>query len=638
MDPARNRLLTTMALAKAQVDEGKDYVSNFEPIALEQIRTWPAGEGVEPHRLAKAISEAWSLPTFPSAVGKILRNELATAGYLTKVGDEFFPNPQELLKVTSLESQRESMLKEMDSLAGAAVKFAKRRHDVEWSKEDALEALDSLVRDFGADIALKRGADVQLADEGAMMIAHGFVLDASESDSESFSYLEHMIRGEMILSALYFDDVGSMSSRMEGLRAFLDTPVVLQLLGLADNSSCQASTEMLELMRDEFRISTWIFPHTMEEILGVLDGLQDSLRGSTEIGADQTKSRFRETVEILVKRGSTAGDIATLQANLEQTLIGMGVRVYEMPAREEAGHCDEGKMTEVLQEVVEYKSRNTRDKDVASLSALDRIRANTRPRNLTQANSIFVTNNPKLIRASERFFREEKVAAPVPHAIDETVLTSQLWVRSAHPRPDLPAHLLLADCFAALSPSEELWNRWIHYLEKLRAEDELTEEQVLRLVYETHARTSLYQETAGDPAAIDESTVNAVLDDSDRRIRAEAESETASERELRIKAETRADAAEDWKRTTQRRMRIVLGSAVIFFPVVAGIVLVLATDSIHGPTQWGIFATVLIAALVAGITIIANRGNAIAKGLATYGGGLLSVFAVVYALVEKSSE
>lgn len=628
-----------MALAKAQVDEGKNYVSNFEPIALEQVRTWPAGESVEPHRLAEAICQAWSLPKFPSAVGKILRNALAESGYLNKVGDSYYPNAEALIKVSPLEGQREEMLEEMDCVAAAAVDFAEQRHGVTWTKPQALSALDSLVQDFGADLALNGGMSVHIdqAEKSDLIVAHGFALEVSETDPDTFSYLVHMIRGEMLLSAIYFDDVGSMSSHLEGLRVFLDTPVILQLLGFAAESAVQASREMQELVRDEFKLRAYMFPHTLEEIQGVLDALKDSLRAGQTIEAEQAKSAFRETVEILVKRGSTAGEIAELQANLEQELIGMGVHVYELSTRGENGQCDEASMADVLQEVVGYKSRNTRDRDVESLSALDRLRAETRPRNLSQANAIFVTNNPKLIRASAKFFQEQKRNAAVPHAIDETAFTSQLWVRSAHPRPDLPAHLLIADCYAALSPSEELWNRWILYLQRLQDDEELTEEQVLRLVYDTHARTSLYQQTAGDPEAITDATVSAVLEETDRRIRADAEGEAANERKLRLQAEARAEKAEDWKQTAKRRMRVGLGIAIILIPAAIGAFLIAGTDAIEGPLKWGLLVTVLVAAFVAGITLIANWGSAFAEKVATYGGGLLSAFALVYALAEKSS-
>jgi hypothetical protein len=97
--------------------------------------------------------------------------------------------------------------------------------------------------------------------------------------------------------------------------------------------------------------------------------------------------------------------------------------------------------------------------------------------------------------------------------------------------------MLIADCYAALSPTPELWERWVGAIGRLRERGDLTDEQVQTLIYHQQAKVVLFERTHGDPEAVNERTVAEVLDGVERDLRRPAEEAAEADR-------ARAEAAE----------------------------------------------------------------------------------------------
>ena len=487
------RILTTMAIVRANADADRDYISNFEPFATDYLKSLPPDQEVKPDFLADAICKKWGVPSLPSAVGKILIRRAEERDEVVSIDRSLYPNNALLAELPSITAEKTTMLASMNVLVDSVVAYAASVYGLDWDRDDAATALERLTDEFGAELALaKREGTLQAPDpsvDESLIVAHGFARHALERDPDSFARLEEMVQGTMLMNALYFPDVGHVSSRMKTLRVYLDTTPVLRALGLADFSVCEATEQMLSLLRDEFHVPLFVFSHTLDEIDGVLDGIAGTLRRGTR-GTEFQKNisgQNREAIDALMRRGATPGEIESLRAELKSRLKRLKIDTTDTPPHVEKGHIDEERFDEVLDEVVAYRSRGPRDKDLKSLAAVDRLRGTTRPRDLAQANALFVTANTRLVRASREYFREADRAAPVPHAMHETALTAQLWVRTPHPLPDLPRQLLIADCYAALNPSPELWEKWVRHIFHLKEEGVISDEQVQNLVYHQQA-------------------------------------------------------------------------------------------------------------------------------------------------------
>jgi hypothetical protein len=662
-----SRLLTTMAIVRSNADKDRDYISNFEPFASDRLKSWPSGDPVAPDSLARAICDQWGVPSLPTAVGKILLRRSEQRGHIVRVGDEFFPNPDTLAELPDIAAQRSTMVARMNALAGAVIDYAHEVHDLRWSEQDATDALERLTEEFGADLALakRRGGlnDIDLSENEALAVVHGFARSALQSNPMHFEYLEEMVQGTMLVNAVYFQDIGHVSNRLSVLRIYLDTTPILRALGLAADPVCEATRELLGLLRDDFNVPMFVFPHTLNEIAGVLDGVAAALRRGRQgiVAQGEGAGRNREAIDALVRKGCTAGEIEGMRAELEQRIRELGVGTQETPAHVEKGHIDEGRFEEILDDVVAYKSKGPLEKDLKSLAAVDRLRGATRPRDLSQANALFVTANSSLVRAARDFFGEADRGAPVPHAMHETALTAQLWVRAPHPLPDLPRKLLIADCYAALNPGPELWERWIQHIVRLQERGEVTEEQVQNLIYHQQARSKLFEVTHGDPDAVGDETVAEVLDRFEAELRRPAEEAAAAERLRRATVEAEAQQVRDerddlrsdvaslseWRKTQEetekarreclRRARVASGYLGSALTVLAFALFAIVLKDVHGKAGWASAITALVFLTTASWAWGTVRSWKLPFAALVFAGAATALFVNVFSIVPDTT-
>ena len=274
----------------------------------------------------------------------------------------------------------------------------------------------------------------------------------------------------MLANALYFEDARKTVNRLKDLRVFLDTRPLLRALGAAEPAVCEAEREMLALLR-EFKVKMFVFPHTIQEMSGVLDGIAGALRrGRSGYKAQGTVAGYnREAIDAFVRQGVTAAEVESINAELEERLVSLGVHRLETPPHVEKSQDRRGSVREVASGRRAIRIPRDAPERTCARSPRSIVCVEGRDRGeLGQARALFVTTNGKLVRAAREFFRAEGRDARVGHAMLDVALTAQLWVRSSNRKPDTPRRMLIADCYAALAPSPELWARWVAAIARLR--------------------------------------------------------------------------------------------------------------------------------------------------------------------------
>ena len=149
-----------------------------------------------------------------------------------------------------------------------------------WTEAEAETALEQFIEEFSVEMATAkrtRALPDPAAASFALTIVHGFARRALDHDQKSLDYLEEMVRASMLTNVLYFHDVGSWSPTMPQLTVYLDTPVVIRMIGWAPEPLVAAAAEMLLLLK-EFKVSTRVFQHTVVEIQGIIEGARMALR------------------------------------------------------------------------------------------------------------------------------------------------------------------------------------------------------------------------------------------------------------------------------------------------------------------------------------------------------------------------
>lgn len=641
-------LLTTFAVLKANWNVSRDYLSNFEPFVGETLKTWPAGEPVKPDLLRKRLCEEFSLPEIPINTAELLRDRAAKAGYVRRArGNGYVPTRDKLDELPSMKATVTDVGRHIAELEDAVIAYAKDVHELDWSRSDAEAGIQRFIDEFSVELALARRSGVFASNgnhqDERLAVVSGFARRAIERDQTNLDHLEEMVRGSILANVLYFQDLGSWRPKMPHLVAYLDTTIVIRLLGLAPDPVVAAADELRQLLKS-FGVGMRVFQHTVVEIQGVLEGVANGLRHARQDRVDlkQHAKVDREVLDHLVKKGTDPADVAAMIADLDRRIFKAGIQIVDTPNYPDRPDFDEARLDEVLQESVGYRYSSVRTKDVKSLVAVHLLRAGAEPRELGAARAVFATSNPKLVRASGRYFRESRLASPVPHCLTDLSLTTQLWLRAPLARPDVPRKLLIAESYAALDPGPALWERYMTAIERQREEGNIDDAQVKSLVYSDMAREAFLEVTHGDPNAVDEETPIEVISRYEAELRrpAQEQAERAAadarevgdehdrlkqeltEKNARLREQAKAMEEQSGKLASleslvhgrearderaRRRRRRAIAATVAVAAVIAAIVLPITSVVSGGSSITALAAASIFVAAVAGATAIGQH-------------------------------
>jgi len=218
-------------------------------------------------------------------------------------------------------------------------------------------------------------------------------------------------------------------------------------------------------------------------------------------------------------------------------LSALRVYVKARPPQTAALAVDEARLEAVLQRVVGYRNRDTLLHDLDALTAIHRLRGTEAKHELESAGAVFVITNTPLVQASNQFFETLPSGSLLPLSYPDAAFTTLVWLKNPVAAPALPQQRIIADCYAALSPSDDLWRAYLTEIAKLQRERRITVEDYHLLRYSMEARSLLMDRTLGEPAAFSQGTIDEVLEHARAAVRAQTEAELQKERALRQQAE-----------------------------------------------------------------------------------------------------
>jgi hypothetical protein len=220
--------LTSLAILKVNWDNrGHDYVQNFVPFVAEALRR-ATQDHVSVAELQSIIRTEFGIVIPQGALSTLLhraeRQGLVrrTAGVYLRNTAAIDPNFQQTL--THVNRQREALITKL-------VSFAKTRHSVNWTKDEADEALRYYLQSSCVPIlaAAVDGCPIPTSQQKIKhvdFIINAFIVEISERDPESFSFLETVVKGNMLATALFLPDIAKTNRRFDKLHVYFDTTPV----------------------------------------------------------------------------------------------------------------------------------------------------------------------------------------------------------------------------------------------------------------------------------------------------------------------------------------------------------------------------------------------------------------------------
>jgi len=340
----------------------------------------------------------------------------------------------------------------------------------------------------------------------------------------------------MLANVLYYYDLGSIKKNFEKVEVYFDTTFILRALGYSGNSLKEPCRELIDLLYTQ-NASLRCFEHTLEEVIGVLFAIANSI-GSTE----RLRHVHGETMEHMIRANYSRSDILIIIERIREELGSLHIQVRPKPPHSIPLGLDEGRIRSILKENVGYKKEEALLHDLDALTAIHRLRKGKASENIETCEAIFVTTNRSLAKASYRFFAEdsriegfEEKPTYVSHCMFDYILTTLVWIKDPLKAPGLPRKRILADCYTALNPNDDLWLRYLDEIDKQQKNEKLSEADYSILRYTIQARTALMDLTYGDPNVFSEGTVKEILEIAKETIISEEKQKTfAAEEKLKF--------------------------------------------------------------------------------------------------------
>jgi hypothetical protein len=522
-----------MAMLKVNFDrEQHDILDNFIPFIAD--RAYHSGQAAfSIPDLQEEVLKEYGI-NIPGGVLKILAKRCKNKGLFRQEAGILYPDRERLAEF-DLSDKRADIRRQHIALVRQGVAYARTEFGEELTEDAFDAALNAFIKENAAPLLTTVVNGSPLAELGTTHLGNlryivgNFVGHIHSGHPEGFEYFSGVVKGALLATSLYFPEGTSFNARLDRLRIYADTTLLLRAVGASGPDLQLLASESISLA-NKLGARVYCFQHTLDEIIGVLDACQKAVSSGGRYS-------HGETAEFMLSAGWGASDVLELREGFKAKLEAIGVGVRDKPEHDRPLTLDESRLEEILGKEIGHRNRAALLRDIDSLTAVYRLRGGRQFRHLSDAKAVFVSHNTALAKASRLYMKlEDFERDTIPLCIPDFVLTTLLWLKQPLAAPDLPEHAIIADCFAAMRPPDHLWKRYVEKIESLRDRERITSDEYVLLRQSMPVRSLVMYETKEDPEAFTEGTLDRVLSKAHENIAGAAMTEAANAKQSRTEA------------------------------------------------------------------------------------------------------
>lgn len=556
-----NPTITSLAILTVNwEDRKKGYLDNFVPFLAESIRH-KGSEVISANEVQTSVQTEFGLRLPINIITRLLPY-LERQGYIrlqpaTNLprGDKhqglktYTPNWDKLQELKFQQIQQD-VLRQHEELIESFISFCEKKFNMSLDAEAAEDGLLSFLTDSGLHmISMAAHAAVipftqDHPQKSVRYLVGAFIQHLQYTSSSALHYLETVVKGYMLANAVFLPDVTNNQQKLQKFRStqvYFDTSFLLYALGHCGEARREPCKELLDLLR-ESGAQLRCFRHTLQEADNVLFAIEQRFLNG------QLKDFYGPSVGHFLTQQYRASDIAVIRQTLEKDLSELEIWVVDKPKYVVAPYqIDEEQLEKELAQALPYHNRDALERDVASISAIMRLRRGETSHQIEDCKAIFITPNAKLAVIARESCREEFDRAAIPPCLTDHVVTTLVWLKRPLERPQLPMKRIIADCYAATQPDDHLWAKYMAEIERREqmASREFTSEDYVLLKYSTEAHSALMEKTLGDEEAFTAGTVPEIVKIVRSQIEGELLAQLEEERQLRQEEKCAEDARQE---------------------------------------------------------------------------------------------
>lgn len=523
--------LTSLAILKSNIDRNGHYLDYLHPFVLQVLLDHKPTR-VTAHDIATLILTEFGL-VIPEPTIQLVLKKMSRQRFLTKE-NRIYQITNKLL--TEKQSMRWEQAKALiDSVVGDFESFSQQhRYPLVSPPEEAICAFLNEFDIICIKAYLRNTTIPSLEDmhDTDVVLVGKYVLHVQEFDAEAFDNFMVMVQGHMLANALLCPDLANAPKHYRQVTFYLDTPILLDALGLESDGRLDAISELLRLLRD-LGGTTSVLSHTRDELVNVINATANALNAPGGRGIVLQARR----------RGMTKSDLILVAEDINRILRSLDIKLERTPKYVHELQIDEASFEKFLDDEVSYWNPRARDNDINSVRSVFVLRGRkNRARRLENAKAVLVTSNSAFARAAWTYGKETAPAVEVSSVITDNSLANMAWLKAPMKAPLLPRRQVIAYSYVLLQPSRTMLESYLQEIEKLEQKGDIRPEQHQILRSNPVAYDELMDLTLGDDTLLTEATIGEVLQRIEREIKEEESEKYLAEK--RAHERTKADMAD----------------------------------------------------------------------------------------------
>lgn len=500
----QSRMFYFYAVAGSMMNEKSDYLDCFWPIVVcsmvpDTLATVAA--------IQNAMQQKYTLG-IPQHVVSVLLRRAERKGYVryevTKHTYALTPKGADYAHDTRAETDA---MRRVNSLTDSICAFfAARQVKIDHDSAETLlfrfaeQNLDLILPYLSPSSAPRAdGNSTDLQGNERLLLA--YVQEANRADPQQYATLEDVVIGAVLTILLTKPDdteVLQYQKKARDCAVYLDTNVLISMLGLHPQERCAAASELLSLLKAA-GIRPRVFDFTVDELCSLIAGYQgNSYKYVAHVAVD-------DVYGVLKRKGWGPEDARSYVTHIDEHLHAIGVEIEDVPAVQLETYTPQ--RPELTERIAQYKphqyNRNSLNHDLAAIDQIIVKRKGSR-RTLERCGAVFVTSDGNLARFNFECY-DHRGTATLCEVIPDRALATMLWLKNPTGSP--PMKLILATYSREAGVHHRIWNRFMEIMLGLLKDKKITDDDVSAIMYDPTIEETLSAISPGCEQTIDDTYV-----------------------------------------------------------------------------------------------------------------------------------
>jgi hypothetical protein len=499
-----NKTIKSIALLKVIYEGDKDYIDLFIPFLATLISKLDY-KSIEIENVCSDFEKEYGLIIPYHPMQTILKR--AKKRELIKIENGIYiPNKS---KVDELDISTKSFekTKEIDSLITRFIDYSKTAFSKELTFEEAETIFISYLKENEKDILIA-SQDISLLPEvdsskEKKYLINRFIKHVYESNYPDYKLITQIISGYTLANCIFFDEPNNFKGKVKGIKVFLDTRIILRLVGLEGEFREDSYGEFMKFLKDKGVIFS-VFNHTIDEVNGII---QDCINWINN--PNYKPSLASPVLRHFVENNYDKESVRLFISKIESFIAFNDIVVESTPEPNSLVEyqINETRLSEIIKELYSSSNNFYEDpskeeviyKDVKSISAIYKIRLGRKPNYLKDSVGIFITTNASLAIANHMYNVENNIENYcIKECLTDVFLGTIIWSDNPVKFNEFNERKIIANCIASLAPDENLLRKYTKELERLERDRHLTSNEVYFMKTHRLVNEYLVQKTFND--------------------------------------------------------------------------------------------------------------------------------------------